>query len=404
MQDRKFDYATIGVANAMDMSGMATADERGLRAGSARKTLGRIARFSLLGAIALLPLRQALADAEDKDAQIIPVQSSTVPSNGDQNPYGVAFVPPGFPQGGKLNPGDILVSNFNDAANTQATGSTIIKVAPDGQTSLFFQGTPSAVIPSFGLTTALGVLKRGFVLVGNAPLASNGMTVQSGSLLFLDRNGSPISPTPYTNVNGPWDVTIDDEFDHAKVFISNVLDGTVIRLDLAIGPTSISVMSVLQIASGYQIGLDSMALVVGPTGLAYDVEKDVLYVASTKDNEIFAIQNAGKATQTQNGPGTVIYQDNAHLRGPLGLVFAPNGHLLTSNGDAPSVSPPSTQTLNSEIVEFTKNGKFIGEFSIDSAGGAAFGIAIVASREDSARFAAVDDSRNDLTVFRLSTP
>jgi hypothetical protein len=404
MQDRKFDYATIGVANAMDMIGRATADESGLRAGNARKTLWRIARYSLLGAIALLPLRQALADAEDKDAQIIPVQSSTVPSNGDQNPYGVAFVPPGFPQGRKLNPGDILVSNFNDAANTQATGSTIIKVAPDGQTSLFFQGTPSAVTPSFGLTTALGVLKRGFVLVGNAPLASNGMTVQSGSLLFLDRNGNPISPTPYTNVNGPWDLTIDDEFDHAKVFISNVLDGTVIRLDLAIGPTSISVMSVLQIASGYQTGLDSMALVVGPTGLAYDVEKDVLYVASTKDNEIFAIQNAGKATQTQNGPGTVIYQDNAHLRGPLGLVFAPNGHLLTSNGDAPSVSPPSTQTLNSEIVEFTKNGKFIGEFSIDSAGGAAFGIAIVASGEDSVRFAAVDDSRNDLTVFRLSTP
>jgi hypothetical protein len=55
-------------------------------------------------------------------------------------------------------------------------------------------------------------------------------------------------------------------------------------------------------------------------------------------------------------------------------------------------------------VEFTKNGEFIGEFSIDSAGGAAFGIAIVASGEDSVRFAAVDDSRNDLTVFRLSTP
>ncbi|HMB03140.1 MAG TPA: hypothetical protein VKP69_05285, partial [Isosphaeraceae bacterium] len=38
---------------------------------------------------------------------------STVPTNGDTNPYGVAFVPNGFPSGGKLNPGDILVSNFN---------------------------------------------------------------------------------------------------------------------------------------------------------------------------------------------------------------------------------------------------------------------------------------------------
>src|SRR5262249_10849289 len=38
---------------------------------------------------------------------------STVPSNGDVNPYGVAYVPSNFPSGGLLNPGDVLVSNFN---------------------------------------------------------------------------------------------------------------------------------------------------------------------------------------------------------------------------------------------------------------------------------------------------
>jgi hypothetical protein len=41
-----------------------------------------------------------------------PIQMvSTVPGNGDVNPYGVAFVPVGFPSG-VLNAGDILVSNF----------------------------------------------------------------------------------------------------------------------------------------------------------------------------------------------------------------------------------------------------------------------------------------------------
>jgi len=35
---------------------------------------------------------------------------STVPPNGDLNPYGVAFVPEGFQRGnGPLQPGDILV-------------------------------------------------------------------------------------------------------------------------------------------------------------------------------------------------------------------------------------------------------------------------------------------------------
>jgi hypothetical protein len=44
---------------------------------------------------------------------------STVPFNGDLNPYGVAFVPNGFPSAGPLHVGDILVSNFNNQNNLQ---------------------------------------------------------------------------------------------------------------------------------------------------------------------------------------------------------------------------------------------------------------------------------------------
>jgi hypothetical protein len=71
---------------------------------------------------------------------------STVPANGDVNPYGVAFVPHGFPAGGPLNPGDIIVSNFNDNTNTQGTGTTIVSISPSGQTSLFFQGRVWALL------------------------------------------------------------------------------------------------------------------------------------------------------------------------------------------------------------------------------------------------------------------
>src|SRR5262249_13923060 len=109
---------------------------------------------------------------------------STVPATGDQNPYGIAFVPPHFAEGGPLNPGDLLISNFNNSSNTQGTGSTIVRVTPNGQQSVFFQG-PSGI----GLTTALGILKRGFVLVGNLPTDANG-NPQQGSLLIIDRNGN----------------------------------------------------------------------------------------------------------------------------------------------------------------------------------------------------------------------
>jgi hypothetical protein len=59
---------------------------------------------------------------------------STVPGNGDVNPYGVAVIPA---TEGRLTAGDILVSNFNDKANVQGTGTTLVEVSPAGKTSVF---------------------------------------------------------------------------------------------------------------------------------------------------------------------------------------------------------------------------------------------------------------------------
>src|SRR5665213_3537936 len=105
------------------------------------------------------------------------------------NPYGVAFVPHHFREGGPLEPGDILVSNFNNSQNQQGTGTTIVKINPGGRVSVFFQG-PSGL----GLTTALGVLRAGFVLVGNLPTTDGtSATVQQGSLLVIDRFGNLVT-------------------------------------------------------------------------------------------------------------------------------------------------------------------------------------------------------------------
>jgi hypothetical protein len=155
--------------------------------------------------------------------------TSTIPANGDLNPYGVAFVPVGFPSGGPLAPGDILVSNCNNTGNTQGTGTTIIQFTPDdtvapgvppgqppGNATTFFQG-PTGL----GLTTALGILTQGFVLVGNVPTSSapdGTLTIQQGSLLILDRKGKQLAALT-NQLNDPWDLTIDDELDHATVFV-----------------------------------------------------------------------------------------------------------------------------------------------------------------------------------------
>jgi hypothetical protein len=367
--------------------------------------LGRLACVSIVGTIALAPCRYAWAGAEDGSSRILSFRNdsvaSTVPGNGDVNPYGVAFVPSGFPGGGLLKPGDVLVSNFNDNANAQGTGTTIVDVTPNNQTALFFQG-----IPPLGLSTGLAVLKVGFVLVGNCP--TNGamplpMTLP-GSLLLIDRFGNLSDTLGISGfIEGPWDFTVQDKGYFVKVFISNVLTGTVSRLDLSIADGKFLVLRKALVASGYINRPDSLTFEVGPTGLVYDARHDILYVASTGDNEVFAVPDAGdRTTPPPDGQsrGTVIYADNVHLHGALAMAQAPNGHLLVSNSDGINADPNQP----SEIVEFTVKGQFIGELSVDAMPGGAFGLSLVQLNDYQVRFAAVDDVANVLKLMTVNVP
>jgi len=65
--------------------------------------------------------------------------ASTVPGNGDVNPYGVAVV---RHSRGRLHAGSVLVSNFNNKKNLQGTGRTIVQVSPGGMVQVFARITP----------------------------------------------------------------------------------------------------------------------------------------------------------------------------------------------------------------------------------------------------------------------
>ncbi|HLJ10297.1 MAG TPA: hypothetical protein VKU82_03870 [Planctomycetaceae bacterium] len=307
-------------------------EARALLSASSAGVAGALAHPMIApGAAAALHAQAAVhADILSQLSATTPVTASTIPANGDLNPYGTAFVPQGFVKGGVLQPGDLLVSNFNNSSNLQGTGTTIVRVTPSGQTSTFFQGQAG-----LGLTTALGVLKGGFVIVGNVPTTDGtGATAQQGSLLILDKNGHVVETLTNSKLlDGPWDLTVNDNGVFAQVFVSNVLSGTVTRIDMLVLPGlgKPLVLDETQIASGFTHRTDPAALLLGPTGLAFDAKTDTLFVASTADNEVFAIHNAAFRF-SDAGTGKVIYQDSTHLHGPLALVLAPNGDLIVSNG------------------------------------------------------------------------
>ena len=343
-----------------------------------------------------------VARADDGQGTFAPhfIVSSTIPANGDLNPYGVAIVPEGFPSGGKIAAGDVLVSNFNNSSNLQGTGVTIIKLTPTGRVAPSVSPGQNGNATTFftsnlsGLTTALGILQRGFVLVGNLPSTDGTFNTHGpGALQVVDRNGNLVKALVDPKFLGsPWDLTINDGGAHAQVFVSNVVKGTVARIDLAVASGGVAVLSQNEVADGYAHRGDPAAFVLGPTGLAYDKYADILYVASTLDNAIYAVP----AARTRTSPvdkGNLVFSD-PHLRGPLGLAFTPIGNLVTANGDAVNPDP----THPSEIVEFTRGGKFVSESNIDASEGGAFGIAI---QPFPFNFAAVDDVPNTITVFTI---
>ena len=134
------------------------------------------------------------------------------------------------------------------------------------------------------------MLKAGFVLVANCP--TNGATplpmALPGLLLLIDRFGKLSDTLALPGfIEGPWDFTVQDKGIFVKVFISNVLTGTVSRLDLSVAGGKFLVRRKALVASGYIHRPDAVTFEVGPTGLVYDAQHEILYVASTGDNEVF---------------------------------------------------------------------------------------------------------------------
>src|SRR6202050_5577197 len=188
----------------------------------------------LLACLTAAPLAGAQAPASSDGAILtrlkhISVLGTTVPGNGDVNPYGMAQVKYSV---GKLTAGHILISNFNNSSNAQGTGTTIVDLAPNGSQALF-AGLEAATLPGpcpggLGLTTALVVLNEGWVIVGSLPTTNgNSATAKAGCLIVLDSMGNAVETIYGSLVNGPWDMTALERGHEADLFVSNVLNGTV---------------------------------------------------------------------------------------------------------------------------------------------------------------------------------
>jgi hypothetical protein len=94
----------------------------------------------------------------------------------------------------------------------------------------------------------------------------------------------------------------------------------------------------------------------------------------------------------------MVYADQVHLHGALAMALAPNGDLLVTNSDEFNVDPNQP----SEVVEFTVDGNFVGEISLDPNPGGTFGLKATKVIDNVFRFAAVDDNTSSITIWTLN--
>lgn len=342
----------------------------------------------------------AAAYSRIPDSDSATTLGSTVPSNGDVNPYGVARVPRTV---GRLVEGRFLVSNFNNAANEQGTGTTIVEMKPNGAMQLFAQidSATTACPGGVGLTTALVALKSGFVIVGSLPTTDGtSATASAGCLIVLNSNGKVVETISGHHINGPWDMTAVEDDDAFVLFVTNVLNGTVaaggsmvnqgtvVRLFFTISDRRApELKDSFVIADGFPERTDPAALVIGPTGVAFDGRTGNLFVADSLENRIAVIPNSLTRAKT-SWKGSTVSKDGA-LNDPLGLSLI--GHdLFVANGN------------DGNLVEVNaRSGRQVDVDLVDSSGGpppgagALFGLWAL---HDEVYF--VDDATNSFNVLR----
>jgi hypothetical protein len=332
---------------------------------------------------------------------------STVPDNGDQNPYAIVVAPVSV---GAIQKDDVLVTNFNNSGNLQGLGVTIVDYDPTTRKLSTFATLPRnlAQCPGgVGLTTAMTMLKTGWVIVGSAPSADGTTrTKGAGCLIVLDSNGRVASTITGETINMPWgNMATIDEGQSATLFVSNVgfdvgspdgdprvvNEATVVRIKLSIpdGNPPI-VVSRTVVGSGFGAQPNKDVFVIGPTGLALGAD-GTLYVSDAAGNRVNAIWDAATREHSA-GIGRVVTKDGM-LHRPLAMTTAPNGNLLVTNG------------LNGQVVEIDPtNGEQIRARWIDPnkaqkppGSGDLFGIAMMPAGDG---FYYVEDEANTLVMAR----
>jgi hypothetical protein len=311
------------------------------------------------------------------------IGSTVDPTNGDQNPYGLAIAPV---TAGSLTQGDLLVCNFSDSANVEGNGTTIEVLHPT------HGSTPTRLVQDANV--------KGCAALAMGSAGDPWATGNTANLApFYSSSGALISTLSQETWHSPWGEAFsptDGAFGAAAFYVSNSGDGSIVRVNISSG----GAFTFDAIATGFSVNGGVPGSILGPAGLTYDAAHDTLFIVDSNQNRVVAfaavsaipaagiqVQSAGTFAGPSAASATVVYT-GVPLNDPISAALLFNGNLVVGN------------TGDNQLIEISPAGIVVGTQTLDTgAVGALFGIAASGTNLSTLKIYFNDDNDNTVKVL-----
>lgn len=315
------------------------------------------------------------------------IGSAVDPNTGDQNPYGLDIAKA---DNDKIEAGDLVVCDFNDAANVQGTGTAIIALHPTPGSS------PRHILDNNALDGCdeVALAPDDTIWASAFSANDNPIVAPDGTLLTTLAGG------PWHGPFGQAFAQHSGKFGVAAFYESNATDGSIVR----IGIRSNGTFDFETIATGFAVNGGVPGSILGPSGLQYDRKHDRLYIVDGTNNTLVVFRHVSTipahgitvSGTTFGGPfahrARLIFS-GAPLNGPISSALLSDGHLVLGN-----TLDPSGKNL---MVEITPAGHLLDVKNVDTgAAGAIFGmVASSGNDRDDIKLYFNDDNDNTVKVL-----
>jgi hypothetical protein len=316
---------------------------------------------------------------------VVTIGSTVDAKNGDQNPYGLAIAPV---SAGIMKSGDLIIANFNDAANIQGLGSTLEVLHPvPGSKPVRLSSEPTLTGGD-----AIAMPSNGDFPWVAAFTANDNPIIGSDGKLAQNLNGNGLAQPwgqAFSGTPGPHGV--------AAFYETNSNDGSITRINIKRNGS----FSFDKIAAGFSVNHGVPGTVLAPAGLSYDSKNDVLYIVDSNVDRVVAFSKPGMIPKNGivvsgtgfTGPSAssarVVFA-GAPLKAPISSALLFNGDLVVGN------------TSNNRLIEITPAGHVVGQKLLDSGNtGALFGIVATGTSISTTKIYFNDDNDNTVKVLQL---